>query len=58
MDIKQISDRKVTENKQGTLTNGEIQLLVKEIQDCRRGNKLDLGTAEREMAAMQKKIER
>jgi hypothetical protein len=34
IDIKQILDRKVTEDKQGTLTNGEIQLLVKEIHNC------------------------
>jgi hypothetical protein len=33
MDIKQILDRKATENKQGTLTTGEIQLLVQEIHD-------------------------
>jgi hypothetical protein len=28
MDIKQILDRKIIENKLGTLTNGEIHLLV------------------------------
>jgi hypothetical protein len=28
MDIKQILDRKAIENKQGTLTTGQIQLLV------------------------------
>jgi hypothetical protein len=33
MDIKQILDRKTIENKQGTLTMGEIQLLVQEIHD-------------------------
>jgi hypothetical protein len=46
------------ENKWGTLTNWEIQLLVQEIHDCLRESKLDLGTAEREIEAMQKKIER
>jgi hypothetical protein len=34
MNIKQILDRKIIENKWGTLTNGEIQLLVQEIHDC------------------------
>jgi hypothetical protein len=34
MDIKQILYRKAIENKQGTLTTGEIQLLVQEIHDC------------------------
>jgi hypothetical protein len=33
MDIKQNLDRKAIENKQGTLTTGEIQLLVREIHD-------------------------
>jgi hypothetical protein len=32
--------------------------LVQEIHDCQRESKLDLGTAEREMEAMQNKIER
>jgi hypothetical protein len=58
MDIKQILDRKVIENKRGTSTNGEIQLLVQEIHDCQRESELELGLAEQEMEAMQKKIER
>jgi hypothetical protein len=33
MEIKQLLDRKVIENKRGTLTNGEIKLMVKEIDD-------------------------
>jgi hypothetical protein len=33
MDIKQILDRKAAENKRGTLTTGEIKLLVREIHD-------------------------
>jgi hypothetical protein len=57
MDIKQILDRKAAENKRGTLTTGEIQLLVQEIHNLREESKLDLGTRDREMAAMQKKIE-
>jgi hypothetical protein len=58
MDIKQILDRKIIENKWGPLTNGKIHLLVQEIPNRQRESKLDLGTAERDMEAMQKKIER
>jgi hypothetical protein len=58
MDIKQILDRKAAENKRGTLTTGEIKLLVREIHNPREESELDLGTRDREMAAMQKKIER
>jgi hypothetical protein len=58
MYIKQILDRKAIENKQGTLTMGEIQLLVQEIHDCQGESNLELGTREREMEAMQKKIKR
>jgi hypothetical protein len=39
MEIKQLLDREVIENKRGTLTNGEVKLLVKEIHDHRRENK-------------------
>jgi hypothetical protein len=58
MDIKQILDRKAIENKQGTLTMGEIQLLVQEIHDRQGESNLELVTREKEMEAMQKKIER
>jgi hypothetical protein len=58
MDMKQILDRKAAENKRGTLTMGEIKLLVQEIHDHWEESKLDLGTRDREIAAMQKKIER
>ena len=58
MDIKQILDRKAAENKRGTLTTGEIKLLVQEIHDSREESKLEPEMREREMAAMQKKIER
>jgi hypothetical protein len=57
MDIKQILDRKAIENKQGTLITGKIQLLVQEIHDRQGESNLELGTREREMKAMQKKIE-
>ncbi len=58
MDIEQILDRKAAYNKRGTLTMGEIKLLVQEIHDRREEGKWDLGTRDREMAAMQKKIKR
>jgi hypothetical protein len=58
MNIKQIIDRKAAENKRGTLTTGEIKLLVHEIHNSQEESKLKPETREREMAAMQKKIER
>jgi hypothetical protein len=45
MDIKLILDQKAVENKQGTLTTREIQLLVQEIHDYCEECKLDLGTS-------------
>jgi hypothetical protein len=45
-------------NKQGTLITREIQLLVQEIHDCYDERKLDLGTREKEMEAMKRKIKR
>jgi hypothetical protein len=58
MDIKQILDRKAAENKRGTLTTREIKLLVQEIHNRWEESKLELGTRDKEMAAMQKKLER
>ncbi len=58
LDIKQLLDRKAIENKRGTLTNREIQLLVKEIHDCQTEGELQQGIAETEMRAMKKKIQR
>jgi hypothetical protein len=58
MDIKQILDRKAAENKRGTLTTGEIKLLVQEIHDSCKESKLEPETREKEMAAMHKKIKR
>jgi hypothetical protein len=55
--IKQLIDRKVIENKQGTLTQREIQNLVQELHDRQQESKLEQGTAEREMDAMQKRIQ-
>jgi hypothetical protein len=57
MQIKQLIDKKVVENKRGTLTQREIQNLVQELQDCQQESKLEQGTAEKEMDAMQKKIQ-
>jgi hypothetical protein len=42
MDIKQILDRKASENKRSTLTIGEIKLLVREIHDCWEESELEL----------------
>ena len=36
LDIKQLLDRKAIENKRGTLSSGEIKLLVKEIRIAKR----------------------
>jgi hypothetical protein len=58
MQIKQLIDRKVVENKWGTLTQREIQNLVQELHDRQQESKLEQGTAEKEMDAMQKKIQR
>jgi hypothetical protein len=53
MDIKQILNRKAAENKRGTLTTGEIKLLVQEIHNRWEESELEIGTRDREMAAMQ-----
>jgi hypothetical protein len=58
MDIKQLLDRKAAENKRGTLTTGEIKLLVQEIHNRWEESNLNNKARDREMAAMQKKIER
>jgi hypothetical protein len=56
LDIKQLLDRKAIENKRATLTNTEIQLLVKEIHYHRMEGELQQGIAETEMRVMKKKI--
>jgi hypothetical protein len=58
MQIKQLIDRKVVENKPGTLVQREIQNLVQELHDHQQESKLEQGTAEKEMDVMQKKIQR
>jgi hypothetical protein len=55
--IKQLIDRKVVENKWGTLTQREIQNLVQELHDRQQESELEQGTAKKEMGAMQKKIQ-
>jgi hypothetical protein len=57
MEIKQLLDRKVIQNKRGTLTNREIKLLVQEIHNCQQGGGLQQGTVETKIRAMQKKIQ-
>jgi hypothetical protein len=56
MEIKQLIDRKVIENKKGTLTQGEIRQLVKDLHDRRQEDELEQGTADKEMEAMRRKI--
>jgi hypothetical protein len=57
MDIKQLLDRRIVQNKRGTLTSGEVKLLVPEIHDQRQEDKLPQHTADKEMSAMQRNIQ-
>jgi hypothetical protein len=57
MKIKLLIDRKVIENKKGTLTQGELCQLVKDLHGHRQEDKLEQGTADKEMEAMQRKIQ-
>jgi hypothetical protein len=41
MEIKQLLDRKVIENKKGMLTQGEIRQLVKDLYDQLQEDKLE-----------------
>jgi hypothetical protein len=56
MDIKQMLDRRVVQNKKGTLTEGEIRSLVKEWHDQRTEDKLNSATVEMKLKAMEKKL--
>jgi hypothetical protein len=47
MQIKQLKDKKVVENKRGMLTQREIQNLDQELHDCQQESKLEQGTAEK-----------
>ncbi len=57
MEIKQLLDRKVIENQKGMLTQGEIRQLVKDLHDQRQEDELEQGTEDKEMEAMQRKIQ-
>jgi hypothetical protein len=56
MDIKKMLDRRQVLSKEGTLTNGEIKLLVKEWHDRRTEAELNHLSVEMEMKAMEKKL--
>jgi hypothetical protein len=57
MDIKQLLDRRIVQNKRGTLTSSKIKLLVQEIHDRRQEDKLQQHMVNKEMRAMQRKIQ-
>jgi hypothetical protein len=56
MDIKQMLDRQIVQNKKGTLMEREIRSLVKEWHDQRTEDKLNSATVEMELKAMKKKL--
>jgi hypothetical protein len=56
MDIKKMVDTRQVLNKEGTLTNGEIKLLVKEWHNRRREAELNHLFVEMEIKAMEKKL--
>jgi hypothetical protein len=56
MDIKLLLDRRIAKNKKGSLTDREIQLLVKDWHDrCSEGD-LQQETIEMETKSMEKKL--
>jgi hypothetical protein len=58
LDIEHLLDRRIAQNKRGTLTSGEVKLLVQEIHDRLQEDKLQQGTVDAEMSVMQQKIQR
>ena len=58
MNIKTMLDRRQALNKNGTLTDSEIKLLVKEWHDNRREEELNALTVVMEMKAMEKNLEK
>jgi hypothetical protein len=56
--IKQIMDRRSTQQKQGKLTDAEIKGLVKDWHDQRKEGDLNKAVVEREMKTMEAKLER
>jgi hypothetical protein len=57
MDIKQMLDRQIIQNKKGTLMDREIRSLVKEWHNQRMEDKLNSTTVEMELKAMEKKLQ-
>jgi hypothetical protein len=55
-EIKQIIDRRLTQQKQGKLTDAEIKGLVREWHDQRREGDLNKAVVDREMKTMEAKL--
>ncbi len=58
LEIKQIMDRRSTQQKQGKLTDAEIKGLVREWHDQRRERDLNKAVVNREMKTMKAKLEK
>jgi hypothetical protein len=58
LEIKQIMDRRSTQQKQGKLTDVEIKGLVREWHDQRREGDLNKTVVDREMKTMEAKLEK
>jgi hypothetical protein len=58
LEIKQIMDRRLTQQKQGKLTGAEIKGLVKDWHDQRTEGDLNKAILDREMKAMEAKLEK
>ncbi len=58
LEIKQIMDRRSTQQKQGKLTDAEIKGLVKDWHDQRREGDLNKAVMDREMKTMEAKLEK
>jgi hypothetical protein len=58
MDIKLLLDRQIVKNKRGSLSEKEIQTLVKDWHDRRSEGDLRQETIEMETEAMEKKLRR
>ena len=58
LEIKQIMDRRSTQQKKGKLTDAEIKGLVKEWHDQRREGDLNKAMVDREMKTMEAKLEK
>ncbi len=56
MDIKLLLDRHIVKNKRGSLTEREIQMLVKDWHDRHSEGDLRLETIEMEIKSMEKKL--